>query len=49
MACPTSSGDWQVFADTPNAIVPNGNLSDCLGFDALTEDFTGTFAAWQYA
>ena len=48
MACPTSDNRWQVFADGPNAVVPSGNLTDCLGFDALTTDWTEGFGAWQY-
>lgn len=53
MACPVTTeqtgGMWQVFANLPNATVPSGKVADCLGFDALTEDYTGTGpAAWEY-
>jgi len=47
MACP-NNGVYQIFADFKGAIVPGGNVSACLGFDALTSDFTGGVAAWQY-
>jgi hypothetical protein len=52
MACPdTSLGTQQyvVFANIPNAVVPSGNVQDCLGFDGLTSDYDGPIpAAWQY-
>jgi hypothetical protein len=52
MACPdTSSGTQQyvVFASIPNAVVPSGNVQDCIGFSALTSDYDGSLpAAWQY-
>jgi len=49
MACPTNStaGPYQVFASTLGAIVPNGNISSCVGFDAYTSDYSG-IAAWEY-
>ncbi|KAJ4520744.1 hypothetical protein HRR83_002823 [Exophiala dermatitidis] len=48
MACPTDGAAWQVFANLPNATVPQGNASQCLGFDALALDFPKLYAAWQY-
>jgi hypothetical protein len=36
MACPLgANGLWQVFAAMNNATVPQGNVSECLGFDPL--------------
>ena len=50
MACPTTTGAYQVYAALANATVPNGNISSCIGFDALTEVYNSTAipAAWQY-
>ncbi|KIW10198.1 hypothetical protein PV08_11159 [Exophiala spinifera] len=49
MACPTEeSGIWQVFANMANATVPRGNVSQCLGVDAIAIDSSQLFAAWQY-
>lgn len=55
MACPPSSNtteqQWQVFVNTKNASVPNGDISTCLDFDGLVTktDFGGDpAAAWQY-
>lgn len=48
MACPTLSGLWQVFANMRNATVPRGNVSQCVGFDALAFDSDESYAAWQY-
>lgn len=52
MACPDNSWGTQryvVFADIPNAVVPSGNVRDCIGFDGLTSDYNGPVpAAWQY-
>ncbi|KAJ9635572.1 hypothetical protein H2204_005746 [Knufia peltigerae] len=49
MACPTDASDsWQVFANMANATVPRGNVSQCLGFDAIAIDSSQIFAAWQY-
>ncbi|KKY15556.1 putativebinding protein [Phaeomoniella chlamydospora] len=49
MACPTTTNNWQVYAAISNATVPTGNLADCLGFDAVTVDWTGANPeAWQY-
>ncbi|KAI1617969.1 hypothetical protein EDD36DRAFT_18135 [Exophiala viscosa] len=48
MACPTDGNTWQVFASLQNATVPQGNVSQCLGFDALAIDSTETYAAWEY-
>ncbi|KIV85247.1 hypothetical protein PV11_00969 [Exophiala sideris] len=48
MACPTSGNTWQVFANLQNATVPQGNVSQCLGFDALAIDSTEIYAAWEY-
>jgi hypothetical protein len=51
MACPdhsTQKTAWQVFAAIQNATVPTGNVSDCLGFDALTTAYSGSIPAWEY-
>ncbi len=49
MACPTrSQAVYQVFANLQNATVPLGNVSQCLGFDALAGD-TPDLGAWQYS
>lgn len=52
MGCPTvdGSGLYQVFAAFAGAVVPNGDISTCLGFDALTVDYSlnPAPAAWQY-
>ncbi len=49
MACPTTDQGYQVFAAITNATAPGGDLSACLGFDALTTDATDTSrGAWQY-
>ncbi|KAJ9294599.1 hypothetical protein DTO271G3_6867 [Paecilomyces variotii] len=53
MACPQPQGNttnWRVYAAISNATVPTGNVSDCLGFDALTYPWqsNSTAAAWQY-
>ncbi|OOF95863.1 hypothetical protein ASPCADRAFT_207198 [Aspergillus carbonarius ITEM 5010] len=48
MACPTKDSKWQVFAASQNATVPSGNVSDCLGFDALAVAGNGSVAAWEY-
>lgn len=52
MACPDNSSGTQqyvVFASIPNAVVPSGNVEDCLEFDALTTDYDGPLpAAGQY-
>lgn len=52
MACPDGSLGTQkyvVFANIPNAVVPSGNVQDCIGFDGLTIDYDGPVpAAWQY-
>ena len=49
MACPTIGGTWQVFAAIANATVPSGNISSCIGFDAITSSYSGDSpAAWQY-
>ena len=53
MACPPKKNStqvlWQVFAALQNATVPTGNVTDCLGFDALTSDYPSTLAAaWEY-
>jgi hypothetical protein len=47
MACP-NNGVYQIFANIQSAIVPSGNVNDCLGFDALTSDYTEGVAAWEY-
>jgi hypothetical protein len=51
MACPETKGGWLVMAALENATVPNGNISTCLTFDALTSDYVASgsnFSAWQY-
>ncbi|KAL9066530.1 MAG: hypothetical protein Q9161_007505 [Pseudevernia consocians] len=60
LACPAKNGTkpWQIFADIKgieNRDVPGGNVSACLGFDALAasgEELgtanTGGVAAWEY-
>jgi len=52
MACPVTDapGPYQVFAAFAGAVVPNGDASTCLGFDALTVDYylNPAPAAWQY-
>ena len=48
MACPTEDNRWQVFAAMQNATVPSGNVSDCLGFDAIALTYSGSIPAWQY-
>jgi hypothetical protein len=51
MACPDYSAKttaWQVFAAIKNATVPTGNVSDCLGFDALTTSYSGSIPTWEY-
>jgi hypothetical protein len=52
MACPDSSTGIQVYvlyAKIPNAVVPSGNVQDCISFDGLTSDYNGPLpAAWQY-
>ncbi|KAN0067165.1 hypothetical protein V8E54_014812 [Elaphomyces granulatus] len=51
IACPNSKEDpttWKVFAHIPNAIVPTGDIQDCLPFQAVTEIFGSPPAAWQY-
>ena len=48
MACPTrTQGIYQVFANLQNATVPLGNVSQCLGFDALAADVPD-IGAWEY-
>jgi hypothetical protein len=47
MACPARVGTYetyQIFAAFANATVPNGNISSCVGFDAITEVYNGTEA-----
>ncbi|KAJ5484861.1 hypothetical protein N7539_004849 [Penicillium diatomitis] len=41
---------WQIFAAMPNATVPTGNVSDCLGFEALAvkSKMTTDQLAWEY-
>jgi hypothetical protein len=50
MACPTEENgyDWQVFLDMEDAVVPQGDVSECLSFKALAVDYTEGYAAWQY-
>ena len=48
MACPTTDNRWQVFAAISNAIVPSGDVSDCLGFSAIALPYEGSTPAWQY-
>ncbi|KAJ6113396.1 hypothetical protein N7523_006713 [Penicillium sp. IBT 18751x] len=41
---------WQVYAALQNATVPSGQVSDCLGFDALATglNITSDQLAWEY-
>ncbi|KAJ5889623.1 hypothetical protein N7504_010433 [Penicillium tannophilum] len=41
---------WQVYAAQQNATVPTGNVTDCLGFDALAVgmNVTSNSLAWEY-
>ncbi|KAL8687626.1 MAG: hypothetical protein Q9218_006255 [Villophora microphyllina] len=53
LACPiTPQGPWQVFADLgsiEDSWVPSGDVSDCIGFDALATNYTSALpAAYQY-
>jgi len=44
VACPTNGTfPYQIYAN-----VAGGNFNDCLGFDALTSNYTQGAAAWQY-
>lgn len=44
VACPTNGTfPYQIFAN-----VASGNFDNCIGFDALTSNFTGGSSAWQY-
>ena len=49
MACPTENeGIYQVLANLKNVTVPMGNISQCVGFDALAADAPDV-GAWQYS
>ncbi|KAL8992396.1 MAG: hypothetical protein Q9188_007596 [Gyalolechia gomerana] len=53
LACPIRpEGPWQVFvgqADIPDVWVPGGNVSRCIGFDALATNYTSPApAAYRY-
>lgn len=53
VACPSLNGTapWQIFAALPNLgnkDVPGGNVSACLGFDALGDTYENGTAAYQY-
>ncbi|KAL8635238.1 MAG: hypothetical protein Q9228_007251 [Teloschistes exilis] len=53
LACPVApKGPWQVFADLgsiEDSWVPSGDVSDCIGFDALATNYTSALpAAYQY-
>lgn len=52
MACPTDDNDWQVFAAMRNATVPSGDVDECVGFGAITYDYSDDegagAAAYQY-
>jgi hypothetical protein len=45
VACPTTTSGfpYQIYAN-----VKGHDFSKCLGFNAVTGDFNGGFAAWQY-
>lgn len=45
VACPVENGGpvYQVFAD-----VEGGDWAKCLGFNALSSQYDGEFAAWEY-
>ena len=53
VACPTVNGTapYQIFADLPylcDKAVPGGNVSECIGFDALGDRFANVSAAFEY-
>ena len=54
LACAeTKGGPWQVFADLgslQDSNVPGGDVSNCIGFDALAQNYTldGGAGAYQY-
>ncbi|KAL8713616.1 MAG: hypothetical protein Q9220_002478 [cf. Caloplaca sp. 1 TL-2023] len=54
LACPATAngtGPYQIFADVASLSdedVPGGCKDACLGFDALTAEYTEGPAAWQY-
>ncbi len=53
VACPVANGSapYQIFAGFPGLCdenVPGGNVSACLGFDALGETYENGTAAWEY-
>lgn len=53
VACPTvnGTGPYQIFADLPylcDKAVPGGNVSACIGFDALGDKFANETAAFEY-
>lgn len=50
MACPThGSIAYQVFANKPDAVVPLGDVSDCVAVEFLAVPYTeGDVAAWEY-
>ena len=50
LACPVNETVYKVYADLPSLTDENvmgGNVSACVGFDALATAYKG-FAAWQY-
>lgn len=49
MACPAEGNKWQVFVAAQNVTAPQGNVGECLGFDAMAYEYNGEgAAAWQY-
>lgn len=49
VACPTDNNRYQVFAALSNITAPQGDVSKCLGFAALTSEYRGNgTAAWEY-
>ena len=53
VACPSLNGTapWQIFAALPNLgnkDVPGGDVSACLGFEALGDTYENGAAAYQY-
>ena len=53
VACPSvdGTGPYQIFADLPylcDKYVPGGNVSACIGFNALGDKYANETAAWEY-
>ena len=54
LACPadaSGSPPYKIFADVEGLTdedTPGGSVQACIGFDALTTDYTDGSAAWEY-